>query len=100
MNPSNQNVTLGSLSPPTTPDTFRSTRDMHRMVELSLSATNRLCMGSETANPDGWAKPARWGYRLLRFSSLPLPTILMHALADILVTQRRYAYERSEDALP
>jgi hypothetical protein len=74
-------LTKGLLSPPTTADTFPSVNDILRMLELSLSATKTACNSSATLRPDGCANPAACGYELLRFSSLPLPTIAAHVPA-------------------
>lgn len=67
--------TMGSLSPPMRCFTAPSFRETVLTVLLSLSATNRQFQGSSEAKerPEGWAKPALWGYALFRFSSFPLP---------------------------
>ncbi|TNN67697.1 hypothetical protein EYF80_022013 [Liparis tanakae] len=63
--------------------TAPSLRASVRMLLLSLSATYRQPHGSSgaAARPDGWAKPALWGYELFRFSSLPLPAHRKHVPA-------------------
>lgn len=68
-------ITIGSLSPPTRCFTAPSFSEMVLTVLLSLSATNKQLQGSSEARerPEGWAKPALWGYALFRFSSFPLP---------------------------
>lgn len=68
-------ITMGSLSPPTRCFTAPSFSETLLTVLLSLSATNRQLQGSSEARdrPEGWAKPALWGYALFRFSSFPLP---------------------------
>lgn len=75
------NLTRGSLSPPTTCLTAPSLRERLRMVLLSLSAMNRQFHGSSGAQvrPDGWARPALWGYALFLFSSFPLPAKRTHS---------------------
>lgn len=68
-------ITSGSRSPPTRCFTAPSFSETIRTVLLSLSATKRQFQGSSEARerPEGWAKPALWGYALFRFSSFPLP---------------------------
>lgn len=75
------NLTRGSLSPPTTCLTAPSIRERLRMVLLSLSAMKRQPQGSSgaEARPDGWARPALWGYALFLFSSFPLPAKRTHS---------------------
>lgn len=77
----NRNLTMGSLSPPTTCLTPPSLRERLRMVLLSLSAMNRQLHGSSGAEvrPDGCARPALWGYALFLFSSFPLPAKRTHS---------------------